>query len=40
MTYRELYEKATKQLEKSEITLGEYEEMLREYFEELQGGCK
>ena len=28
MTYLELYEKATRQLEKSEITLGEYEEMV------------
>ena len=29
MTYIELYEKATRQLEKSEITLGEYEEMIK-----------
>ena len=29
MTYRELYEKATRQLEHNEITLGEYEEMTK-----------
>lgn len=35
MTYRELYEKATRQLEKSEITLGEYEEMTKPLDEEI-----
>lgn len=39
MTYRELYEKATKQLEKSEITLGEYEEMTNALDREI-GTCK
>lgn len=29
MTYRELYETATRQLEHNEITLGEYEEMIK-----------
>ena len=36
MTYRELYDKATRQLEKSEITLGEYEEMTKALDEEIE----
>lgn len=36
MTYRELYEKATRQLEKSEITLGEYEEITKPLDEEIR----
>lgn len=40
MTYIELYEKATRQLEKSEITLGEYEEMIEPLKREILITCK
>ena len=36
MTYKELYEAATKKLDKSEITLGEYEEMTKPLDEEVR----
>ena len=36
MTYRELYETATKKLDKSEITLGEYEEMTKPLDDEVR----
>lgn len=36
MTYRELYESATRKLEKSEITLGEYEEMTKSLNEDVR----
>jgi hypothetical protein len=36
MTYRELYENATRKLDKSEITLGEYEEMTKPLEEEVR----
>lgn len=37
MTYRELYENATKKLVSSEITLGEYQEMTKPLEEEVRG---
>ena len=40
MTYVELYEKAIRQLEKSEITLGEYEEMIEPLNREIIVTCK
>lgn len=40
MTYRELYEKATRKLEKSEITLGEYEKITKALDREVVGCCK
>ena len=40
MTYIELYEKATRQLEKSEITLGEYEEIVEQLDREIITTCK
>lgn len=36
MTYRELYEKAEKQLEKGEITSGEFDEMTKPLDEEIR----
>ena len=36
MTYRNLYESATRKLEKSEITLGEYEEMTKPLNEDVR----
>lgn len=36
MTYKELYENATKKLDKGEITLGEYEEMIKPLEEEVR----
>lgn len=39
MTYIELYEKAKRQLEKSEITLGEYEEMIKPLNREIVITC-
>ena len=40
MTYRELYEKATRQLEHSEMTLGEYEKMTKPLDEEVRKNGK
>ena len=40
MTYLELYENTTRQLEKSEITLGEYEEMIKPLDREIIITCK
>ncbi len=40
MTYIELYENATRQLEKNEITLGEYEEMIKPLNREVIVTCK
>lgn len=37
MTYRELYENATKKLVNSEIALGEYQEMTKPLEEEVRG---
>lgn len=36
MTYKELYESATRKLEKSEINLGEYEEMTKPLNEDVK----